>query len=308
MSKPVGSRKSTLRLFCAYGIETKGEMTTSLSERSLRTTEPPSGEHSRLTKSKTDSFPAVPATQAAATSALQSARRTDPDTFQATDQDMPHDRSPTLDATESERLSETSHGAFPRSTPAPLEQQQHHHVAHDHITNYTPNQDPFIRSQSVDVRALQEENRALRNDNEQLRALIVDRSMAADPVRPEQFYIKEFRELLADVESWVAKMDRSGGTQELSPNTANEIVTHLGAIGSRGLSSADFLRTNNTLFQRAYRIPTSRIQLERHIVAAILYDKVLAPVAFGIPPNLAVALSYILDDVEKTGTGKLIIC
>jgi len=41
-------------------------------------------------------------------------------------------------------------------------------------------------------------------------------------------------------------MERSGGTQELSADRANEILKHLGEIGVRGAASAEFLQRNKT--------------------------------------------------------------
>jgi len=157
------------------------------------------------------------------------------------------------------------------------------------------------KGDSDDVRALQEDIEALRADNEQLRALIMSRSMAREPIQGEEFYFKEFRQLLADVQEWVAKLDLSGGVKELAVDRANEIIKLLGAIGPRGKSSAEFLREKRALFEKACSSPKSRIQLERHIVAAILFDKVFAPLVFGIPREWAQTLDGILEIIETTG-------
>jgi len=149
--------------------------------------------------------------------------------------------------------------------------------------------------------ALQEENEALRADNEQLRTLIIERSMAREPLHGEQFYAKDFRELAADVETWVAKMDRSGGIHDLSADKENEIFKRLGEIGLRASSSAAFMEKNKSLFQRVYRTPRSRVHLKRHIVAVILYDKVFAPLVFGLPPDCAKTLARIMEAIEDDG-------
>jgi hypothetical protein len=219
--------------------------------------------------------------------------------------EIPQDKTVAMGVTEPEQLPgavKASHNTFCEPKPAVLDQQNR--VTHDPATSSRPDSHSGMRGKCVDVRELQEENEALRNDNEQLRALIVERSMASEPLRGEQFYSQQFRELLAEVETWVAKMDKSRGLQELSTNTANDIVERLGRIGRRGQSSADFLKKNNTLFWRAYRTPTSRIQLERHLVAAILFDNIFSPFAFGLLPEWAEALAWIVEDIEKTGMAK----
>jgi hypothetical protein len=160
------------------------------------------------------------------------------------------------------------------------------------------------------MRSLQEDNEALRADNEQLRSLINERSMAKGPLRGEQFYASEFRELFTLIDTWVVTIDRptggSEGTQptDLATDRADKIVKGLRESGTRGSASATFLQTNGALFQRAYRSPRSRVELERHVIAAILFDQVFAPLVFGIPADWAEMLRSLVDVIERDGMRK----
>jgi hypothetical protein len=156
----------------------------------------------------------------------------------------------------------------------------------------------------VDVRTLLIENQTLRADNEQLRSLIVERSMASEQFQPEHVYASKFRELFADIETWVVKMDRSAGIQELPDSRADQILKALRETGTRGVSSAEFLSTNSALFRQAFRSPRSRVQLERHIIAALLFDKLLAPMVFGISTDWAQFLRRLVDAMERDGMRK----
>lgn len=190
----------------------------------------------------------------------------------------------------------------PNASPSLVEQQRQ--ADQNHKTVGTAEQHTTAQGQGIDVRALQAEIRALRTDNDQLRALFVDSSLARQPKREEQFYSQDFRQLLADVETWVAKLDRSGGTQELPTDRATEIIKRLREIGQWGAKSGDYWEKNNTFFQLAYRTARSRVQLQRHIVATILFDKVFVPIVFGIPPFHAQEMGRLARVVETIGNPK----
>jgi len=125
-----------------------------------------------------------------------------------------------------------NHHAMSVSTPTLNHQQRP--LDCNHIPSCNGVQHAGGAGPRVDVRSLQEDNQDLRADNDRLRALIVERSMASQPLREEEFYSQEFRGLLVDVVNWVAKMDRSGGTRELSPDRADEIIKRFGQIGCKG--------------------------------------------------------------------------
>lgn len=153
---------------------------------------------------------------------------------------------------------------------------------------------------NVDGRiTLLKENRTLRADNEQLPSLVLERSMPSKQIQPERVYNSEFRELFDDIETWIVKMDASAGIQDLSASRANQILKGLRKIGRRCTSSAEFLQTNTALFQEAFRFPRFRVQLQRHIVGAILFDKVLAPMVFGISTDWM--FKHLNEVMERDG-------
>jgi hypothetical protein len=269
--------------------------------RSNRAPKSSSTQPARPTATKDKSLPKPPAAiTMAAVSEPAGARKADIDPNRAINRNRPHDDN-RIDA--SMKVSRVSKDAVenPRtiaSNPVPSPQR---HAEQTRIAGRATDQRSDVQDQRHDVRTLLEENQALRADNETLRNLIVERSMARDSLRGDQFYSREFRELLADVETWVVKMDKSGGIKELSADKATEIIKRLRETGPRGSSSAEFLHINYTLFQQAYRTPRIRVQLGRHIVAAILFDKVFAPLVLGIPPDWARTLGRLLEIVEETG-------
>ena len=150
------------------------------------------------------------------------------------------------------------------------------------------------------LKSLQEENQMLRKDNDLLRNSIIEKGKDAQPRRGEEHYARLFKELRADIETWMAKQAKANGSQELAEAVERAILDKLRAFGIRGQWSADFLSTNR-IFHTWYLNTRSRIQLGRHIIAAILFDEVYAPFAFGLPEEWAHALAWVERDINVRG-------
>ena len=150
------------------------------------------------------------------------------------------------------------------------------------------------------LKALQEDIQMLRKDNDLLRASIVEKGKDAQPRRGEEHYARLFKELRVDIEAWMAKQAKANGSQELAETVERAILDKLAAFGIRGQWSADFLTTNR-IFHTWYLNTRSRIQLGRHIIAAILFDQVFVPFAFGLPEEWAHALAWVERDINVRG-------
>jgi hypothetical protein len=150
------------------------------------------------------------------------------------------------------------------------------------------------------LKSLQEENQMLRKDNDLLRNSIMEKGKDSQPRRGEEHYARLFKELRADIETWMAKQAKANGSQELAEAVERAILDKLAAFGIRGQWSADFLTTNR-IFHAWYLNTRSRIQLGRHIIAAILFDQVFVPFAFGLPEEWDHALAWVERDINVRG-------
>ena len=148
------------------------------------------------------------------------------------------------------------------------------------------------------LKALQEEIELLRKDNDLLRSAIVQKGKDTQPLRGEEYYARLFKELKADIETWMAKQAKANRAQALSEIVGRTLLEKFSNFGLRSQWSAEFLRTDK-LFETLYSDTRSRIQLGRHIVASILFDQVFAPFAFGLPGEWAKAMAWVENDNSR---------
>jgi len=142
------------------------------------------------------------------------------------------------------------------------------------------------------VKALQEEISLLRKDNDLLRNAIVQKGKDTQPLRAEEYYARLFRELKAEIETWMAKQAKANASQEMSEKAESVLLQKLANFGLRGQWSAEFLKPNG-VFRTWYANIRSRIQLGRHIIAVLLFDQVFFPFAFGLPDEWAKAMAWV---------------
>lgn len=180
----------------------------------------------------------------------------------------------------------TSHSEVPRNqTPLP-----------NHNTEMISREHRYEKDILTDrMKALEEQIELLQKDNDLLRSAIVQKGKDSQPLRGEEYYARLFKELKAEIETWMARQAKTNGSQELSAGTERTLLENLANFGRRGQWSAEFLNTNG-FFQAWYANTRSRIQLGRHIVAAILFDEVFSPFAFGLPDEWAKAMAWVEKD------------
>ena len=145
------------------------------------------------------------------------------------------------------------------------------------------------------VKALEEEISLLRKDNDLLRSSIIQKGKDAQPLRAEEYYARLFKELRAEIETWMVKQVKANGTQQISETAEHTLLKKLATFGRRGKWSAEFLGTDG-FFHTWYANTRSKIQLGRHIVAVTLFDEVFAPFAFGLPEEWAKAMAWVEKD------------
>jgi chromosome segregation ATPase len=123
---------------------------------------------------------------------------------------------------------------------------------------------------------------ALKKDNDQLRALITEMSNAQEPLREEKHYLLDFSQIGIDVESWAAKETRAMSKQSLSESDCHQIFSGLYECGKHGKRAAEWFEAKDkTIFQER----KNRITLVRHVIAIILFDRILDQFAFGFKPD-----------------------
>jgi hypothetical protein len=123
------------------------------------------------------------------------------------------------------------------------------------------------------------ESAKIQNDNALLRSSIIDMTRAREPLREESFFITQFNELAADIESWAARETRKPKLEKLSKKETATLLGELGRYGAYGAESARWFGKQSSGFVIDRR---NRIALIRHVVAVVLLDRVLDRFVFGM--------------------------
>ena len=152
-----------------------------------------------------------------------------------------------------------------------------------------------IESLNEALRKSQEDHFFHRDDAQQLRAYISEAGKQQSPIRGETIYIRCFRELKTDIESWIARNAKASVTRIFSIHEEAHILGKLTEFGIHGQKAAAYLRIDNRI-QRWCRNPSYRIQLVRHIVAAFLFGYIFQPFIVGLPATSREPLSWIIDN------------
>lgn len=157
-----------------------------------------------------------------------------------------------------------------------------------------------IGTLEADVEALTAVKTALAADNEGLRSDIFNIGSTVNPLHDEDFYVRNFESLKADVEMWVAKQAKDNAAEVLSIGDEQRLLQYLAGLGPTGLDSSNFLAINQ-LAGGWYNTKRSRIPLLRHLFAVFLLDKILAPFAAGAHLSFSKALIWIENDIISRG-------
>jgi chromosome segregation ATPase len=174
------------------------------------------------------------------------------------------------------------------------------------LTNRQQRATDEIKSLKETLKKSQEDHFFHRDDAQQLRAYISQAGKQQSPIRDEMIYIRGFRELKTDVESWIARNAKASAAQIFSINQEAHILGTLADSGIHGQKASVYLRTDNRV-QRWYRNPSYRIQLVRHIVAAFLFGHVFQPFIVGLPATSPELLSWIIDNDIKSRGARLTV-
>jgi hypothetical protein len=124
---------------------------------------------------------------------------------------------------------------------------------------------------------------ALKNDNVLLRAQIADMSSGQEPLREENYYVLEFRQIGMDVDSWAAKETRTMSKKPLSEADCKQLFSELYKSGEHGRKAAEGFEAKTKLFQER----RNRIVLIRHVIAIILFDRIFDVFTFGFKRDYA---------------------
>jgi len=128
----------------------------------------------------------------------------------------------------------------------------------NNLTNREQRSTNEIESMKETLRKSQEDHSFHRDDAQQLRAYISQVGKQQSPIRDDTIYIRGFRELKTDVESWIARNAKASAAQIFSINQEAHILGTLAESGIHGQKASVYLRTDNRV-QRWYRNPSYRI-------------------------------------------------
>lgn len=137
--------------------------------------------------------------------------------------------------------------------------------------------------------------------NEEFRTQILAMSSGRGPVLEEEFYIQSFEELKGVVEHGTVKLSRAQADGTLPNENQMKVLELVSGLGLNGKHSADYFRSNESLFPTVYNTGRWRNPLIRHIVALYLFDRIFEPFAFGISQELSEGLKQIEMDVILRG-------
>jgi hypothetical protein len=119
----------------------------------------------------------------------------------------------------------------------------------------------------------------VQRDNVLLRAQISDMTNAQDPLREENYYIREFAQLATTVETMAAKETHKMSKKPLSDSDSLQLVSTLRTYGDSGIRAAEWFGNQDRKYFQERR---NRIALIRHIIAIVLFDAIFDRFAFGL--------------------------
>jgi hypothetical protein len=163
------------------------------------------------------------------------------------------------------------------------------------------------------LRALAEERDRLRNqldhergesakyqkDNTLLRSEIVEMTRAREPLREESFFVGQFNEIAADIESWAARETRKAKLEKLSKKETGLLKIEFPKYGPYGVESGKWFGKQSSEFATDRR---NRIALIRHAVAVVLVDRVFDRYIFAFSREFTWFFSEMEMSICMNGT------
>ena len=135
----------------------------------------------------------------------------------------------------------------------------------------------------------------LKQENAALLSSISKSHSTMGPVNAEAYYVDEFDSLNHLIQSSVAGMFKRSSNVELSSDAISKIRTLLASISPYGTRTLEILDSHHMEIATFHKSALLRMALVRHLIALVLWDKVLHLFAFG----LDVAADKNLREIEN---------
>lgn len=132
------------------------------------------------------------------------------------------------------------------------------------------------------IKSLADQLARLKQENSALLSSISKANSAQGPVNQETYYVDEFDSLNHLIQSSVAKMFKWSCETELPSYAIDKVHKFLECIEPHGNNTLKMLTAYNLEISILHKNAAQRIALVRHLIAVLLWDKVLRHFAFGL--------------------------
>ena len=136
------------------------------------------------------------------------------------------------------------------------------------------------------IASLADQLARLKQENSALLSSISKANSAQGPVNLETHYVDQFDSLNHLIQSSVAGMFKWSCKEELSSDAISQVCTLLDSIDPYGKRTLDMLKTYELGIATLHTNAAQRIALVRHLIALLLWDKILRRFAFGLDEDV----------------------
>ena len=145
------------------------------------------------------------------------------------------------------------------------------------------------------ITVMKREVEIVTGQNCKLRDVIVEIGSDLTPRHDEGYYIDYFEEINRHIQEWMVRRDWSMTPEELPKGAAKKILKAFATLGKYCKESSELLAYKDSL-RFCYRNDGRRVQMIRHILAAFLFDNILEPFVFGVPPQFSETFHDIVNN------------
>jgi len=139
-----------------------------------------------------------------------------------------------------------------------------------------------LRHREEHIASLADQLARLKQENSALLASISKANRLQGPINIETYYVDQFDSLNHLIQSSVAGMFKWSCSAELSDDAISKVIKFLDSIEPCGKHTLDMLKTHNVGIATLHENAARRIALVRHLIALLLWDRVLRRFAFGL--------------------------
>ena len=168
------------------------------------------------------------------------------------------------------RLAEFCDGQSTRHTTALQQNAKEHQASLQHREKH--------------ITSLARQNTQLKQENTALLCSISKGNNAMGPVNAETYYVDEFDSLNHLIQSSVARMFKKSCNVELSSDASSKVRTLLASFNPCGTRTLEMLESYDQDIAALHESAVPRMALVRHLIALVLWDKILRQFAFGLDP------------------------